>query len=245
MTRVEPDNEKQKEQNLRDTIRKEIKGEMKKSAWRRRLRNCGGCLILFILIVGGLLGTTAYVAAKTGLVKVPFFSRFYHEPKPARIVIPDKKPFEDVFQKQVTRELAAHTGKPITITVREEELTRAVRDLAPTEGDVILSDSQIMILDNQLEFWSRINFKGNNSVISLLLTPKLESGKLSLAIDRVQIGEYRVWHPLINLASKALLNDKIKSFNEMISQSAKIDSLELTAGTIKITGTMIVPVIGK
>lgn len=249
MTRVAPtetsDTEKEKE--LRVLVREEVQKGIGRGLWRAKLKSCFGCLLLWLIML--LVGTSLalYLVSETGLIRVPFFSRFYAEPRPVRIVTPSNTPVEQAFTRELqgAQAQARRSGTAsIVITLREEDLTRSLQDFAETNRELFLPDAQLAVLEGSLELFVPIKVRGRRSIIRVRVLPELVAGELGFRVQKAQIGELAIWHRLLDAAVENAFGPQLAEINRLAHETMSLESIVLRPGTIEITGS-VAPAAGR
>lgn len=145
--------------------------------------------VIFVTVI-------AVAVAKTGLVDVPFFSRFYNGPKPTRLVNAQPIPvdaFRVLLTSRFTSQVLAGKKPPYEVRVTEKELTGAME----TAIDFGLRDqewkqvfTQVVIRPTDFEFLTQ--FERGMWRIDMLARFKavVHDGGLSFEPIEIRIGDY-------------------------------------------------------
>ncbi len=241
MARVEEnDTEKKKDGELRAMIQSEVRKGVRRGLFMAKLRGCIGCLFIFILFTFGTVGSVLYGVAKTGLVRVPLLSRSYREPSPTRIVMPAATTLTDSLERELRAQMRRGSG-PFTLTVKEEELTRAVRDLTSGATELPLADAQIAALPGELELFARITWGSARSTLMVRIVPSLEQGALKVRVRRAELGQLPIWHRLVDAVVQGTLGSQLKEINRMLGAAAQLERVTVSPGRLEITGTLAPP----
>lgn len=228
--------EKLKDKEFRETIRKEVRGAVRQGLWRSKIRGCCGCALLALLVFLTLLGLLAYALAETGLVRVPLFSRFYHEPRPARSVEPAATTLPATLQTQFRRQLESRT---ITFTISEEVLTRTIRDLAATQTSLTFSGAQVAVLPDGLHLFARFELRGSRGTMRVRLVPELRNNTPTFRIRKVELGELPLWHRPFDILARRALATKLEEALRGFSSFMTLTGMSIEPGAVKITGELI------
>jgi len=149
------------------------------------------CVLAFLCLI-------AFAVAKTGIIDVPFFSRFYHGPEPVRVVTPEPMT-ADAFRVLVSSRLLAMAAEgkqaPYTVRVTENEMTgglKAVIDLALRDEIWKASDVQLAVTKDYLELTGK--FRRNNIHVDMRVRfiPIIETNGVRFEPIDVRFGDYPV-----------------------------------------------------
>lgn len=159
----------------------------------KNLITCGSISAVFVLL---FCSAIAIAVAKTGVITIPFFSRFYNGPKPTRLI--NAQPISvDAFRVLLTSRFTSQAleGKkpPYEVKVTEKELTSVME----TAIDLGLRDqawkqvfTQIVIRPSGFEFLTQ--FQRGIWHIDMLarFKPVVHEGGLSFEPTEIRIGDY-------------------------------------------------------
>jgi len=150
-----------------------------------------GCILAVILLL-------AFAVAKTGVIEVPFFSRFYHGPEPVHVVAPEAMS-ADAFRVLVSSRLLAMAAEgkkpPYTTRVTENEMTgglKAVIDLALRDEQWKASDVQLAVTKDYLEFTGKFQRNTIHVDMRVRFIPIVETNGVRFEPTDVRFGDYPV-----------------------------------------------------
>lgn len=136
--------------------------------------------IVFVILIG-----FAFLLAKSGLVTIPVFSRWYHGPVPTREIQTPSRTVEEFKQllgtRFVTEQLRGGTG-PIVIRVSEMELTsvlqNSIREGLAAGEDVRIRRTQVVILQDSVELLVELTRAGIRTDLLIRLVPSIQGSRL-------------------------------------------------------------------
>ncbi len=152
-------------------------------------------LLLIVLILGS---GVAFGVAKSGLVRVPFFSRFYHGPqitRQVRVAPVTGAAFMEMLRSRFLTAAVTGGSLPARVRITEQELTAVLDDAIgkATQSDTwTASGTQLVIRPTGLEFYGQ--FVGKQASVNILirLVPKIEGPILHFVPVFVQLGDYPI-----------------------------------------------------
>lgn len=228
-------------QQEKEALRKELNKKLGRKRFFK-LGGCGSCLLIFFAVILIILGGAAWLLAQTGLVEVPFFSRFYHEPEPSRQVGFNGKgiSFEDKLGEALAEQLLQNKKQlsesiPLEIILTEGELTYLLRQLASGGEQIKFTDSQIAVEPSGAELYTGVHLADKNlsTVITIYFIPQVAHGKIDLELKKVKLGNLPLPAVLGNLLVDSLLNKQLN--NQTNFPWGEIIDINLRAGQIDIS----------
>ncbi|MBU1348915.1 hypothetical protein KJ781_02505, partial [Patescibacteria group bacterium] len=142
----------------------------------------------------------AFAVAKTGIVEVPGFSRFYHGPEAVRAVTPTPMT-ADAFRVLVSSRLISKAAQglrpPYTVRVTEGELTGglgAVIGVALRDESWKVSEAQIAVTPEFLEFLGKFEWGVFHVDTRIRFTAIVEKGGVRFEPTDIRFGDYPI-HP--------------------------------------------------
>lgn len=153
--------------------------------------------VILVIVVG-----LAFALAKTGLVSVPFFSRWYVGPTPVRAIRADTidaTAFRVLVSGRLLSQIAAKKPPPYAITLSEKELTGALRgvvDQALRNEDWKTRNAQLAVTPDYLEFSGTFVRDVFRVDLRVRARPVVEDGGLRFEATDIRIGDYPI-HPSI------------------------------------------------
>ncbi len=233
--------EKDEKEKLKEEIREEVVGKIKKKK-RKKFFTCCLLELLFLILILGLV-TTAI--AKTGLVDVPVFSKiFYKLPVPQRVVTvtPEEiKNFSADVTKKLEQEVASQikpgvTGQKVEISLEftEKELTALLQNLT-TNGDSPFKNSQISVTPEGLEIFGEIN-EPKKTYLTVNLKPEIRDGDLKIKIKKIKIGTLPLPAIFGNFLVEKFLNAQLNEIRDEIGKAGELKNISLDEGKITLRG---------
>lgn len=222
-----------------DSLRKEVKS-LQKKVNKKKSRSLFSCStftwLLFAIVIFGIVWLTVYVA-ETGVVEIPWISeRVYTEPDPVYYVEGAGDLASDVkedLQEQLLLQSSQDPPYSITVSITEAQLTQFVSDkLASIDR---IEYIQIAVTDEVIELYARV--VDPEIIVSIGLTPAVESEKLKFDVAYVKVGESTmpgfvgrmvIDRFLLNPATQlnaALLNFKDISVKDIMLEPATMQTL--------------------
>lgn len=225
-----------------DLVRKEMSGVGFGSWIGRKLKSCLGCLLGWLIMVAVILGVAGFVVAKTGLVEIPVFSRFYNEPQPTRPVAPASAPLLEILESQLGRAaLDFERGvlpAELSFTLSESDLTRGIQDLAGAGGvgGLEFSDAQVVLAGGNAELFVRFTRGERTTPFRLRLAPALERKPIPLRVVKAYIGEMPIWHRAIDALFRQAVKTQLGGlpFVDLVT----VKNLTMREGMVDVTVTV-------
>ncbi len=215
---------------LREDLKKEVREEMRRQAFRGKWGGCCTCFTFLILFLFAFGLFVAHTAAKTGLVDIPIFSSSYKPSKPTRVVVAKQNVN---FENIIAQSLGNVSGNILTIAIQEEEATGLLQEAAKDffkEQSIEVDFLQVAMLDNSLE-WYLLGKKGNKPLNILAhVVPKMDDQKLFIDVVDLELGSLKI-HPAL---PEWLLNNAVNSAMKNIPAAFVLKSVNLEAGAVKI-----------
>lgn len=230
---IEKVDEKEK---LKEEIRGEVISEMKTKKRKKFFTCCFLKLLIVILVLGGITA----IVAKTGMVDIPVFSKFFYKtPVPTQVISGETagdKLFEDVLaqkiEQQIKSEKSIVDGQKVKITLdfTEEELTGFLKDAQENE-DFPFSASQISINPEGMEFFGQFK-ELNKTFLTVAIKPEVADGNFKISFEKIKIGNLSLPPAIGNFLINSFLKDQINSLQEIVSKNGKLDGVDLSDGKI-------------
>ncbi|MBU2508756.1 hypothetical protein KKE33_00010 [Patescibacteria group bacterium] len=152
---------------------------------------------IFIVIILIILAVLAFLLAKTGIVEVPLFSRFYKGPVPTRIIEADPidpQDFQYILSDRLIKQIQT-TAPPYKISISEEELSGALRSVIDTafrDQGWEVENVQLAVLPESVEFWGEFKQGYLSADILIKMKPIVEDGGLRFETLGTRLGDYPV-----------------------------------------------------
>jgi len=159
-------------------------------------KNTIGCFVSIAVAVLAGLSVIALLVAKSGIVSLPLFSRFYTGPIPTRLI--NAKPitanqFKVLLSSRVFSAGIANKRPPLTIKLNEKEITGALE----TAIDTALRDeewkqvfTQIVIRPTDFEMLSQFERGPFRFDVLIRFKPVIKGGGVSFDPVYAQVGDY-------------------------------------------------------
>jgi hypothetical protein len=199
-------------------------------------RNCTIVGIVFALLA---FTGTAYLISELGLMRVPFFSRFYEGPKPLRLIQPKTLGWED-FQKSLTDRIYVQyeqEGATYGIQLTEQDLT----DLLSTVIEGAVRDkswrvkiSQIAVAPDRIELLMKIEWGWFGKLDFLISFKPVVDDKNAVHFETTsaQIGDFRIPPDWGMYIGSYLFNRDLGTWEIRIGNRSVIRSVTLQDGII-------------
>lgn len=226
-----------------------------KMSSRKKSKFALGCLIFFIAFFVLLVGSLAWTAAATGLVRLPVISAMaYAKPEPNHLVAPglplDTKINNDLTA-EINRRLVAGRGqltdRTITLELPETGFTALFRSLVEESGvkEIDAAGAQIAVIPNQgLELFLPLadNPQASALVVGLQVVPD-ERGLLAVKITDLQLGAFNLpgffYRPILD----PLIEQNLEQLNRDWGRYATFQDIKYETGQVRVTGTIAVEVL--
>ncbi len=223
----------------RETIKKEIKQEIRSEDKRKRLI---GCSVLFIVIVLAIGMPTLYVAAqfaKSGFFDVPVLSRSLYKPsEPVRAVIPlvGSKP-EDIYRVLGTKVKYEPQTSQATFSVSESELTTLVQhSVASAPPNVLpfpIRTIQVAIDPDAVEIFAISPQKNRDATVRVRFKPTVKNGDLRADVAEIKIGSLVVPQKIGQLLFSAFSTLVTDSVTTAVANVGRLVDIGLDQGTAR------------
>jgi hypothetical protein len=202
-------------------------------------KNALGCVAVIVTAVLVLLFLLLFVIAKSGLVRLPFFSSFYHGPQPTRVVTAQpltQSQLESAVRAELASQVAASAPPPYRARITEEQLTGALQDALPTAlrgGGWKVDRTQAVVTPQGLELLTDLERGSLHADLRIQLVPRLSSTGVSFTPTFVQVGDIpltpRLAYPVVSAVFSRDLGTWSVSFG-----SLKLQSIELRDGELDL-----------
>jgi hypothetical protein len=156
------------------------------------------CWTYAILLVLLVLSAGLYLLARTGLFKIPLFSRAYSGPLPTRLVNPPPMTQEDfaaLLGSRFKAESQKKASPPYLIRLTERELTGALANGIDSAlggeswkhvfTQVVVEPTELELVGQFQRGWARLD-------VLIRFVPHVVQGGVSFEPVFVQIGDYRL-----------------------------------------------------
>lgn len=157
------------------------------------------------------VGALCFVATKAGLIRPPFFGRWYQGPHPTRVVdVPPIPP--RAFQKRLEDRLnaAVRSGRhPFVLTISEQELTggfKAVIDDALRDKRWKQLTSQIVVRPTDFEMFCRYARGPLRMDLFIRFAPEISGRGVVFHPTVVQFGDFHIPTTFAERALSVLFN---------------------------------------
>ncbi|MFH1620715.1 MAG: hypothetical protein ABIB04_01380 [Patescibacteria group bacterium] len=161
-------------------------------------KNVISCSVIASLAILILLFGLLYAVAKTGLVKMPFFSRFYTGPIPTRLVQAEPmtpEEFSVLLGGRFFSEALEKESPPYVVSFNERELTGVIMmaiDIALRDASWKQIFTQIVIRPTDFEFLSKYERGVIKVDLLMRFKPDVVGGRITLDPVSIQIGDYKL-----------------------------------------------------
>lgn len=208
------------------------------------MTNKNALVVVAVLLAGAiaLAALAMFAVAKTGLVRVPIFSTFYHGPTPTRVV--SSEPISaEAFQASLTQQARSQfvAGRTTTATIRieERELTGAIKAALVQglrEQDATADQVQIVITPEFLEVSGRLVQGKTTADLRVRLVPVIESGAIRFDATDVRLGDYPIHPSLAHQLAGALFSRDFGTWRISFGD-IRFTSLQLQEGVMLLSAT--------
>lgn len=229
----------------RESLKREIVGEIRHAEIRRKALGCGACALVWLVIILGGFWFVGSRIAKTGIMKVPLFSD--SQPvaeKPIRQVAPllGTKP-EDVPRIVGANARYDQNTSSLSVPIKESALTTIVNS-ALVSGSVTLpfqvKSAQVAIEPKYVELFVISPQEGKDVTVRARFTPKVDAGQLDFDVVEVKLGSLVLPQSVGSAMFGAIrgpLNDAITSATN--SSGGKLKDVSLATGSMTLVFTVV------
>lgn len=233
--------QKSKEEKLKEEIREEVITEMKRKKRRKTLT----CCFLELLSVVLVLSLIATAVAKTGLVKVPLFSKiFYKTSAPQKVVTVTSEEIKN-FETDITEKLKSQVksqikpGAPsqkveVNFEFTEKELTSFLKNLEAQKTSP-LGNAQVSVTKEAIEIFGEMEEPSKTS-LTVAFKPEIKDDKLIIVLKKIKLGALPLPSSLGNFLVDKFLSSQLRAAGEAISKTGKLESIALEEGKIVLKG---------
>lgn len=223
----------------RESIKKEIKQEIRSEERRRRLIGCGGLILVVLLIVGIPALYVASLLAKTGFYDVPVLSRALYKPSsPERTVVPlyGSTP-DDIYRVLGTKIKYEPQTSQATFPVSESELTtlvqHSVAGARPNTLPFPVRTVQVAIDPDKIEIYVISPQKNRDATVRIRFRPYVKGGELRAEVQEIAIGSLVLPKKIGELLFAAFGTLVTDSASTAISNVGRLVNIELDQGIVR------------
>jgi uncharacterized protein YpmS len=210
----------------------------------KKIFSCSNCLVFLLLIILAFSFLGAYLLAKSGFKKVPYFTeQFYQEPDPTYLVVVDNisevdKDILARFENLVKQEAVAQqkgSDLRVQLDLSEEILTANLRDKIKEKNSLAekIEYAQIAVLSDNLELFMESK-EPSNLIMTLNIKPTIEAGKIDLEIVNFKIGDLTLPNFIGNISFALAAEKSLNSFLNIVPKYGKIENISLTSGVLSL-----------
>lgn len=229
----------------RESIKKEIKQEIRREERRRRLIGCGGLLLVVLLLIGVPALYVASLLAKTGFYDVPVLSKSLYKPsEPERTVVPlyGSKP-DDIYRVLGTKVRYEPQTSQATFPVSESEITTIVQHSVaaapPNTLPFPVRTVQVAIDPDKIEIYAISPQKNRDATVRIRFRPSVKGGELRADVQEIAIGSLvlpKKIGEMLFAAFGALVTDSVST---AVANVGRLVNIELDQGVVRF---VIVPI---
>ncbi len=201
--------------------------------WRPHTRGVFCCAVPLVLLLG-ILFYVSWIAAATGLVRIPVISGFaYERPQAPRSVFPGN-PIERSFERMILT-------KSETLDLSERDLTASVQNILRASSFPSIDDQNTFVLVEKTGVVAYLPVKDNpqQTMWRVELFPSLTEGELSLTVGRVTIGSQSVPALFYRSMVDRAMAQSLSPFNQSIRDKILLTDLTLTPGVVRVSGKVL------
>lgn len=246
MSRIEKQDSLEKQiQEVKRNIVQEMKPQ------RKSHKPWFACLMIFFVLFFIGIGSLAWMAASTGLVSIPIFTRFaYAQPVPLREVAPGV-PVETVLREHIATSLVQRfreggrllpsPNQTLEVRISEASLTASVRtklEESPLDELDISALQIILESDTGMQVFIPVKENDLQTAVVLFFDVIVKDGAIAVIPKDVFVGSAHVPSFLVSAFLTPLLEQRLASLNEMIVGYAAISSIDIFSGELLIKGTL-------
>jgi hypothetical protein len=221
----------------RESLKQEIKAELQLETSRKALRKKLGCAAFLVLFFGVIACSVLAFVAKTGLVRIPFFTAAFYKPAVASRVV---RPLVGSMPEQVAATIATRVRiDSITgiakVTVTETELTTLVRaGLAQSGNGLALQNGQVSIDADAMELFGIMIKDGREIPARVRIAPVVRNENVELEIRSAVIGGASVSPAVAGALTSSFLRDAMNAFSRSIESFGVLEDIILESGKLTI-----------
>ncbi len=238
-------------ENLKKEIKHQVEVDIRKVHRRKKMLKFGGCLLLFVLVGGGIFFAGAWTVAASGLYEVPFFSSWaFYEPEPLHEVVLEedyesvgvlermRTDINELISTQYPGQLQVSAA---SVTIEETLLTAFLYQnvsVAAEHAGAKIKEAQVALEPQGMEIFVYMIHKERPVYISLLVIPQVVDNNIDLDIQSARIGNL----PIPSFAAGFALNTFLGSALSVLHIPAvgfvHLDSIDLLYGKLILNGAI-------
>lgn len=198
-----------------------------------------GCIGLIGIVFALCIVSIGVMIVRTGIVTVPFFSRWYHAPQPAHVVRTQQLTSTELqsrIMKRVQSEIIKGRPGPYPVRVAEEEFSSVLVTMIQTAAQKQSWESknvQVVTTKEGVEFFGNFQSGALHADVKIFFIPEVEQGILRLKIARMQIGEIVVPTHLAYRAIRFLFSVDLESWSMSLGTNV-LREIRLRDGYIEL-----------
>lgn len=206
-------------------------------------KNVARFVAVVVVVLLAVAAALAFAVAKTGIVTVPVFSRWYHGPTPTRLVSATPitaDAFRVLLGSRFFSQAVERRPPPYTVRVTEKEMTGAIMttiDAALRDGSWRQVHTQMVIRPTDLEFFSRFERGSVRMDVMVHFVPVIRDGELRFDPVSVRIGDYPLPAALAYRAASYLFARDLGTWTVSFGD-ARLESIRLLDGEAEIVATV-------
>lgn len=195
-----------------------------------------GTVVGVLVLLSMLL---AFAVAKTGIVSVPLFSRWYVGPMPTRVVS-GIKTTPDGFLRTLESRMRTEAMKgapPYELSVSEQELTGALQSAVTTALRTQgwdRADVQIVLRPTDMEVLGRFQRGSLAPQLLARFVPRIADGGLRFEPIFVQLGDYPLPPSLANTVLTTIFSRDFGTWT-MSFGDVKLSNIRLSDGSVRFS----------
>jgi len=212
--------------------------DIKHDARRKKMWGCFGCLALVLLTAAVAALFVLSLLAKTGLVEVPFMTRWlYHPSQASREVTPlVGSNSANILIAAATKAKIDRAFGTIKISFSEAEMTTMAKEGLAVSGASLplpLKSIQVAIDADGVEIFAVSPRKERDVTILAHIIPTVEDGQLKLAAQKLVIGALEIPSSVNKILAPMLDRTISSALSSSISQLGQLVGIELADKTIR------------
>ena len=197
-------------------------------------KNTAGCAALTIILILIFIALLGYVLAKTGLLRVPFFWRYYNAPTPVRVI--NVQPISwEAFQQMITervRKMSATSNPPYTLVVSEGDLTSLMNGVVVQgirSSAYKVDQAQVAVTKNNIELFFRLIWAGVGNMDFLVhLKPVVaEDSVMHFEVLDAKVGDLPLPTPFVIQILEQIFSRDLGVWRILVGQEAGINDVFL------------------
>ncbi|MDD4994925.1 MAG: hypothetical protein PHW53_00390 [Patescibacteria group bacterium] len=248
MTRVET---AQDPEDVKKEIRKQVEVDIHKEAKRRKMFRCCSCLVIFLILGGGVAFLAAWGVAKTGIYDIPFISSWaFHVPEPVHEVRleEDYRKFDflesmrsDINNLMETEYPGKLQASSASVSLPESAITAFIlQNIIPLaeQSGFTVEKAQVAVETAGMELYGHIKRGDKSFYITINAVPEVVENDIRLNVTSAKFGDLKVPVWIADAIFGTFLDSVLKALKLPLIGFVNLERMDLVREKIVLYGTI-------